>query len=87
MRKRFQRWGGNELPRQPLGKWGEIWLSSTGSTLLPSFIIKADDFRKHADSGVFVFRKTLPPQKKHTFSDTEIKHSPLPTPLLSVQSF
>ncbi|GIX79459.1 hypothetical protein CDAR_65391 [Caerostris darwini] len=87
MRKMLQRWGGNEPSRQPLGKWGEIWFSSTGSTLISSYIIKADDFRKHVDFIVFVFRKALPPQK-HTFSDTEIKHSPQPTPpLLSVQSF
>ncbi|GIX90085.1 hypothetical protein CDAR_456481 [Caerostris darwini] len=68
MRKMLLRWGGNEPSRQPLGKWGEIWFSSTGSTLIPSFIIKADDFRKHVDSGVFVFRKALPP-RKHTFSE------------------
>ncbi|GIX90086.1 hypothetical protein CDAR_456491 [Caerostris darwini] len=86
MRKMLQRLGGNEPSRQPLGKWGEIWFSSTGSTLIPSFIIKADHFRKHADSGVFVFRRALPPEKD-TFSDTEIKHSPQPTPLLSVRSF
>ncbi|GIX70675.1 hypothetical protein CEXT_415811 [Caerostris extrusa] len=61
----LQRWEGNEPSRQPLGKWGEIWFSSTGSSLIPSFIIKADDFRKPVDSGVFVFGRHYHHESTH----------------------